>query len=66
MASAEFHPRNSKIILATLTCNEVVLIDLRPGGRRVKLEDVSEDGMDVEGENEEPVERKKKSVRSNL
>ncbi|WVR08664.1 hypothetical protein IAU60_005722 [Kwoniella sp. DSM 27419] len=39
VATAVFHPRNSKIVLATLTCGEVVLVDLRDGGRHV-LEDV--------------------------
>ena len=63
VASAHFHPRNSKIILATLTCNEVVLVDLRTGGGRTVLEDVSGDeGMEVEVENgdEEDSREKKK------
>ena len=52
VASAEFHPRNSKIVLATLTCNEVVLVDLREGRRQVVLEDTANDDeeMDVDAE----------------
>ena len=51
VASAHFHPRTSKIILATLTCSEVVLVDLRDGGGRAVLEDVSgEERMEVDGE----------------
>ncbi len=54
VASAHFHPRNSKIVLATLTCNEVVLVDFREGGGRTVLEDVSADeGMEVDGEERE-------------
>ncbi|WWC65240.1 uncharacterized protein I303_107857 [Kwoniella dejecticola CBS 10117] len=41
VSTAVFHPRNSKIILATLTCGEVVLVDLRNGSRHT-LEDVVE------------------------
>lgn len=29
VADAVFHPRTSKIVLVTLACNEVVLVDLR-------------------------------------
>ncbi|WVW80775.1 hypothetical protein I302_102761 [Kwoniella bestiolae CBS 10118] len=57
VASAVFHPRNSKIILATLTCGEVVLVDLRDGSRNV-LEDVVED---EEEKAEDDDERRKKS-----
>ncbi|RXK41961.1 hypothetical protein M231_00682 [Tremella mesenterica] len=53
VAQAVFHPRNSKIVLASLTCNEVVLVDLRSGGGRWKLSDVMEGGgegeMEVDG-----------------
>lgn len=42
VATAFFHPRNSKIILATLTTNEVVLVDLRRGEQHV-LTDVEEE-----------------------
>lgn len=42
VATAYFHPRNSKIVLATLTTNEVVLVDLRRGERYV-LTDVEEE-----------------------
>ncbi|RSH86986.1 chromatin binding protein [Saitozyma podzolica] len=41
VASAVFHPRNSKIILASLTCNDVVLVDLRTKTKN-RLEDVME------------------------
>jgi COMPASS component SWD1 len=41
VASAVFHPRNSKIILASLTCNDVVLVDLRSKTKN-RLEDVME------------------------
>ncbi|ORY31243.1 WD40-repeat-containing domain protein [Naematelia encephala] len=55
VATAEFHPRNSKIILATLTCNEVVLVDLRAGGGGMTvLEDVEVgEGADMEVDGEE-------------
>lgn len=53
LATAQFHPRNSNIILATLTCNEVVLADLRGEGRRDVLEDVMEGEQDGEGQNDE-------------
>ncbi|OCF41248.1 compass component swd1 [Kwoniella heveanensis CBS 569] len=46
VASAVFHPRNSRIILATLTCGEIVLVDLRDGSKTV-LKD------EVEGEDED-------------
>lgn len=42
VATAYFHPRNSKIVLATLTTNEVVLVDLRRGEQYV-LTDVEEE-----------------------
>jgi hypothetical protein len=38
----QFHPRNSKILLITLTVGEVLLVDLREGGGKAKLEDVGE------------------------
>ena len=68
VASASFHPRNHKIILATLACNELVLVDLREGGGKWVLEDVMEgekqaEAMDVdrEGDVEEmPVAEEKK------
>ena len=57
VAMAEFHPRNSKIVLATLTCNEVVHVDLRPGGENTVLEDtVEEDEMQVDGEEGTPAQ----------
>ena len=60
VASAQFHPRNSRIVLATLTCNEVVLVDLRPGGGKVILEDTVEDEeLQVDGEGQEVVEKEK-------
>lgn len=49
LVTAAFHPRNASIILATLTCNEVVLVDLRGGKRR---DDVLMDVMDGEGDEE--------------
>lgn len=42
VATAYFHPRNSKIVLATLTTNEVVLVDLRRGEQYI-LTDVEEE-----------------------
>ncbi|KAK4689243.1 COMPASS component SWD1, partial [Tremellales sp. Uapishka_1] len=63
VANAVFHPRNSKIILATLTCNEVYLVDLRVGGGRWKIEDVMEgEGEAVNGQGDEGEEEKKKNV----
>ena len=60
VASAEFHPRNSRIVLATLTCNEVMLVDLRVGGGKVVLEDTVEgDDMIVDGEGEGVAEKEK-------
>ena len=54
VSHAEFHPRTYKIVLATLTCNEVVLVDLRNGQRRVLEDDMDgEEAMDVDGNNEE-------------
>jgi COMPASS component SWD1 len=50
-----FHPRNSKIVLAVLTCNEVVLVDLRQGGGKSILEDVVQ-----EEEGEDSVAERKK------
>lgn len=43
VSTAMFHPRNSKIVLAVLTCNEVVLVDLRQGGGKSIIEDVVQD-----------------------
>ena len=61
VSTAHFHPRNSKIILASLTCNEVVLVDIRKGGGRYVLQDLSPDeGMEVDGD--ETVEEKKRWV----
>ncbi|WWC72636.1 uncharacterized protein I206_106600 [Kwoniella pini CBS 10737] len=57
VSTAVFHPRNSKIILATLTCGEVVLVDLRDGSRRI-LQDV----IDGEEEVNEIQPRKKVSM----
>ncbi|WWD07268.1 hypothetical protein V865_005365 [Kwoniella europaea PYCC6329] len=58
VSTAVFHPRNSKIILVTLTCGEVVLVDLRDGSRTV-LEDVVEGEEDQE---REEIDRRKKST----
>ncbi|WRT70759.1 uncharacterized protein IL334_007758 [Kwoniella shivajii] len=58
VSNAVFHPRNSKIVLATLTCGEAVLVDLRDGSRHI-LQDV------VEGEEDQDVEeqsRKRSSM----
>jgi COMPASS component SWD1 len=50
ISSAQFHPANSNIVLATLSCHEVVLIDLRKGGGVFNMEDVVDEDMEVEGE----------------
>nr|ODN95981.1 compass component swd1 [Cryptococcus depauperatus CBS 7855] len=42
LTSASFHPRNSRIILAVLSCGEVILVDLRKGGGRFTLVDDTE------------------------
>jgi COMPASS component SWD1 len=53
LTNAQFHPRNSEIILATLS-SEVVLVDLRKGGGTWSLrhdleeEDEMVDGMEVD------------------
>ena len=55
VSDVQFHPRNSKILLITLAVGEVLLVDLREGGGKTKLEDVGEvadpeeDPMDGEG-----------------
>lgn len=54
LVTASFHPRNSNVILATLACNEAVLVDLRPGGGQFVLADV----MDGDEEEDEPAKRK--------
>lgn len=41
--NASFHPRNSRIILAVLSCGEVVIVDMRKGGGKYRLEDVSDE-----------------------
>lgn len=41
--SASFHPRNSRIILAVLSCGEAVIVDMRKGGGKYRLEDVSDE-----------------------
>ncbi|TYJ55224.1 hypothetical protein B9479_004054 [Cryptococcus floricola] len=38
VTSASFNPRNSRILLAVLSCGEVILVDLRKGGGKFKLE----------------------------
>ncbi|WWC92371.1 uncharacterized protein L201_007328 [Kwoniella dendrophila CBS 6074] len=57
VSNAVFHPRNSKIVLATLTCGEVVLVDLRNGSRNI-LEDVVKNP----DEPDEDMERKKTAM----
>lgn len=47
VATAYFHPLTTNIVLATLTCHEVVLIDRRVGGGRYVLRDVME--VETEG-----------------
>ncbi|WVF68011.1 hypothetical protein IAT40_002773 [Kwoniella sp. CBS 6097] len=60
VASAVFHPRNSKIVLATLTCGEVVLVDLRDGS---KSKSVLQDEVEgEEGNQEEGPSRKRSSM----
>ncbi|WVQ85970.1 hypothetical protein IAT38_008138 [Cryptococcus sp. DSM 104549] len=61
LVSASFHPRNSQIVLTVLSVGEVVLVDLRKGGGRYKLEDVAEGGQDEVAE--ETTARKKVSSR---
>ncbi|WVQ95571.1 hypothetical protein IAU59_002668 [Kwoniella sp. CBS 9459] len=58
VASAVFHPRNSKIVLATLTCGEVVLVDLRDGSKTVLKDEVEGD----EGDQEEGASSKRSSM----
>ncbi|OWZ30165.1 hypothetical protein LQV05_002841 [Cryptococcus neoformans] len=53
--NASFHPRNSRIILAVLSCGEVVIVDMRKGGGKYRLEDVSD-------EDETAVNRKRISM----
>jgi COMPASS component SWD1 len=62
VATAAFHPRNSRIILATLTCNEIVLVDLRAGesGKRTVLQDITETEADEEEKMEEEQGAKRK------
>lgn len=55
VATAYFHPRNSKIVLATLTTNEVVLVDLRRGEQYV-LKDVEEEPEPPQESNPEAAE----------
>lgn len=56
LSSGAFHPRNAGILLITLACHEVVVVDLREakeseGGARWVLEDVMEgEGEEDEGE----------------
>ncbi|ORX40967.1 WD40-repeat-containing domain protein [Kockovaella imperatae] len=65
VAMAEFHPRNSKIILATLTCNEVVLVDLRPGGGMSIVEDaVDERDMQVDSEQGDSAQESQRAILS--
>jgi len=54
VSDVHFHPRNSKILLITLSVGEVLLVDLREGGGKAKLEDVGEvvepeEAMDGDG-----------------
>ncbi|KAL7420869.1 chromatin binding protein [Cryptotrichosporon argae] len=49
LAAAELHPRNAKLVLATLTVGEVVLVDIRRGGGRWVLADTM-DGEDGQGQ----------------
>ncbi|WVN89796.1 uncharacterized protein L203_105026 [Cryptococcus depauperatus CBS 7841] len=58
LTSASFHPRNSRIILAVLSCGEVILVDLRKGGGRFTLVDDTE----VEDQTEQSSFRKKISM----
>ena len=48
---AEFHPRNWKIVLASLSCNEIDLVDLRDNSR-VILEDTMDGEIEVDGSEE--------------
>ncbi|BEJ15053.1 hypothetical protein CspHIS471_0408200 [Cutaneotrichosporon sp. HIS471] len=54
LSTGAFHPRNAGLILVTLTCNEVVLVDLRgygpsEAGRRWVLVDAMEGDEEEEG-----------------
>jgi COMPASS component SWD1 len=59
LSNAQFHPRNSRIILATLL-GEVVLVDLRKGGGKWKLNHEIEaevDEMEVDQAEDRPVKK---------
>ena len=56
LSNAQFHPRNSRIILATLV-GEVALVDLRKGGGKWTLKhDLEEEDMEVDQE-DKPVKK---------
>jgi len=56
LSNAQFHPRNSQIILATLV-GEVALVDLRKGGGKWTLKhDLEEEDMEVDQE-DKPVKK---------
>ena len=56
LSNAQFHPRNSQIILATLV-GEVVLVDLRKGGGKWTLKhDLEEEDMEG-GQEDRPVKK---------
>jgi COMPASS component SWD1 len=50
VTAAAFHPRNARIVLASMACAEVVLVDLRSGGNGEHY--VLRDMMAGEGEEE--------------
>ena len=57
-----FHPRNGRILLVSLSVNEIYIVDLREGGGRSKLEDMGEEpeaGGEGDAEGEPDVERKR-------
>lgn len=60
VSSVQFHPRNAKILLVNLSVNEVILVDLRVGGGKSRIEDQGEEVVGPgEGDMEvEPPERK--------
>lgn len=52
VSGVQFHPRNAKVLLVTLSVNEVVLVDLRVGGGKTRIEDQGEEVIPPEGAEE--------------
>ena len=66
VATAQFHPRTTLVVLATLTCNEIVLIDRRKGGGKWVLQDITEAEVGQAGDEDEAEGSQKKCVPSFL